>query len=308
LNAGGKVEFSVFSSPFPVKIPRKYLCLKPTETHKLKTENFFIDTHAHSYDEQFDADRSVVLQLAWDAGIGQIWLPNCNSETIPGLLALADLQPDRFVPMMGLHPTYVKADFEEELRLVQTWMANRSFPMIGEIGLDFYWDLTFVEEQKVAFQRQLELATTHRLPISIHCRSGHDRNAFAETAELIERHGDPSLRGIFHCFVGTLDEALRAIRLKFLLGIGGVSTFKNGGLDQVLPHVGLEHLVLETDAPYLAPVPYRGKRNESAYIPLIAQQVADIKQISIADVARQTTANARKLLQSSSVVFTTNEN
>lgn len=238
-----------------------------------------------------------MFQRAWEAGLGQIWLPNCNSQTIPGLLSLADSQPDRFVPMMGLHPTYVKADFEEELRLVETWLANRSFPMIGEIGLDFYWDLTFVEEQQLAFQRQLELATAYRLPISIHCRSGNNRNAFAETADWIEKHGDPNLRGIFHCFVGTLDEARRAIGLNFLLGIGGVSTFKNGGLDQVLPHVGLEHLVLETDAPYLAPVPYRGKRNESAYLPLIAQRVADLKQVSLADVARQTTTNAQNLLK-----------
>ncbi len=201
--------------------------------------------------------------------------------------------------MMGLHPTYVKADVEEELRLVEDWLTKRTFPMIGEIGLDFYWDLTFVEEQQLAFQRQLELATAYRLPISIHCRSGHDRNAFAETADLIENHGDANLRGIFHCFVGTLGEARRAINLNFLLGIGGVATFKNGGLDQVLPHVGLEHLVLETDAPYLAPVPYRGKRNESAYLPLIAQRVADLKQVSLAEVARQTTENAQTLLRNS---------
>ena len=266
--------------------------------------NVLIDTHAHSYDEQFGPDRTAMLHRAWNAGIGQIWLPNCNSATIDGLLALAGAEPERCLPMMGLHPTYVKENFENELAVVADWLARRSFPMIGEIGLDFYWDLTFVEQQKEAFRVQLQLASKYQLPISIHCRSGatrsgESRNAFSETAALIEAHGDAGLRGIFHCFTGTLVEAQHAIALNFLLGIGGVVTFKNGGLDTVLPHVGLEHLVLETDAPYLAPVPHRGKRNESAYVVLVAQRVADLVQKPVAEVTRQTTRNALALIVSS---------
>lgn len=169
---------------------------------------------------------------------------------------------------------------------------------VGEIGLDFYWDMTYVSQQFMAFETQLQWAAQQRLPVSMHTRSGHDRNAFAEAADLIETLALPNLTGIFHCFVGTLAEAERAIELGFKLGIGGVSTFKNGGLHTVLPHIDLAHLVLETDAPYLAPVPYRGKRNEPAYIQLIAQRVADLKQVSIEEVAHQTTANALALLPS----------
>lgn len=272
-----------------------------TSNLKLQTANFFIDTHAHSYDEQFGPDSEAALQRAFAAGAAQIWLPNCNAETIPGMLALEEKFPERIFPMMGLHPTYVDADFEQELAVVEDWLSKRPFLAVGEIGLDYYWDLSFVEEQKSAFRRQLQLASQHRLPISIHSRSGNGLNAFADVADLIERHGDPDLRGIFHCFVGTSAEAERAIGLNFLLGIGGVVTFKNGGLDRVLPHVGLQHLVLETDAPYLAPVPFRGKRNESAYLPLIAQRVADLKQVSLGEVARQTTENARRLLSQPTV-------
>lgn len=254
-----------------------------------------IDTHAHGYDEQFGPDSEAALQRAFAAGVAQIWLPNCNAGTIPGMLALEETHPERIFPMMGLHPTYVNADFERELAVVEEWLAKRPFRAVGEIGLDYYWDLSFVEEQKTAFRRQLHLASRYRLPISIHSRSGNGLNAFADATDLIDQHGDPDLRGIFHCFVGTREDAERAIGLNFLLGIGGVVTFKNGGLDRVLPHVNLEHLVLETDAPYLAPVPFRGKRNESAYLPLIAQRVADLKQVSLDEVARQTTENARRL-------------
>lgn len=260
-----------------------------------------IDTHAHSYDEQFGPDSGIALERAFAAGVTQIWLPNCNSDTIPGMLALEERYPERMLPMMGLHPTYVNADVERELAVVEAWLAKRPFFAVGEIGLDYYWDLTFVEEQKIAFRRQLQLASRYRLPIAIHSRSGNGLNAFADVADLIEQHGDPGLRGIFHCFVGTREDAERAIELNFLLGMGGVVTFKNGGLDRVLPHVGLEHLVLETDAPYLAPVPFRGKRNESAYLPLIAQRVADLKQVSLEEVARLTTENARRLISQPTV-------
>ncbi|WP_080056653.1 TatD family hydrolase [Spirosoma aerolatum] len=255
-----------------------------------------IDTHAHIYDSQFVDDQESMLLKAESQQISQIWMPNCAHETIAGMMDLADRFPDRCLPMMGLHPAYVNETVDAELATVQDQLNRHAFMAIGEIGLDFYWDMSFVNQQFMAFETQLRWAAAQQLPVSMHTRSGHDRNAFAEAADLIEKLALPGLTGVFHCFVGTLDEARRAIELGFKLGIGGVATFKNGGLDKVLPHVGLEHLVLETDAPYLAPVPYRGKRNEPAYIRLIAQRVADIKQVSIEDVARHTTANALGLL------------
>ncbi|WP_420148242.1 TatD family hydrolase [Spirosoma sp.] len=254
-----------------------------------------IDTHAHIYDAQFE-DREEMLQRAEKQQISQIWMPNCARETVSGMMDLADQYPDRCLPMMGLHPAYVNDTFEEELAVVADQLNRNAFMAVGEIGLDFYWDMTYVDQQFVAFERQLRWAAEQKLPVSMHTRSGHGRNAFAEAADLIEKLGLTGLTGIFHCFVGTLAEANRAIDLGFKLGVGGVSTFKNGGLDTVLPQIGLEHLVLETDAPYLAPVPYLGKRNEPSYLQLIAQRVADLKQISIDDVARHTTANALSLL------------
>lgn len=256
----------------------------------------FIDTHAHLYDSQFDADRDAMLGRAEAQQVGQIWMPNCARETVPGLLALAGQYPDRCLPMMGLHPSYVNETFEDELAAVEDTLNRNAFMAVGEIGLDFYWDMSFVKEQFVAFETQLRWAAEQNLPVSMHTRSGHDRNAFVEAADLIETLALPGLTGIFHCFVGTLDEANRAIEMGFKLGIGGVSTFKNGGLDRVLPHLSLEHIVLETDTPYLAPVPHRGKRNEPAYLRLIAQRVADLMQVGIDDVARHTTANAQSLL------------
>ncbi|MBC8155320.1 MAG: TatD family hydrolase [Bacteroidetes bacterium] len=252
----------------------------------------FIDTHAHIYDEQFAADQATMLEQARIQGISEIWMPNCDRTTIPGMLALARQSPDRYKPMMGLHPCYVTDTMDAELAVVETYLNQQSFLAVGEIGLDFYWDMTHVDRQFEAFKTQLKWAVQHDLFVSIHVRSDHNRNAFAEAADTIETLALPGLRGIFHCFVGTLDEARRAIDLGFKLGIGGVSTFKNGGLDKVIPHIGLEHLVLETDAPYLAPIPHRGKRNEPAYVPLVAQRIADLQQIPLADVARQTTANA----------------
>ncbi|GAB4036468.1 TatD family hydrolase [Spirosoma gilvum] len=255
-----------------------------------------IDTHAHIYDQQFADDQEAMLRHAETQQISQIWMPNCARETVPSMMALAEQYPDRCLPMMGLHPAYVNETVEVELAAVEDQLNRNAFMAIGEIGLDFYWDMTFVDQQFMAFETQLRWASVQKLPVSMHTRSGHDRNAFAEAADLIEKLALPGLTGIFHCFVGTLDEARRAIDLGFKLGIGGVATFKNGGIDKVLPHVGLEHLVLETDAPYLAPVPYRGKRNEPAYIRLIAQRIADLKQIQLDDVARHTTANALSLL------------
>lgn len=263
-----------------------------------------IDTHAHIYDPQFTADFEAIRQREDEAGVRQVWMPNCARETTDAMLALADRFPDHYLPMMGLHPCYVNETFEAELAEAERWLNHRrsegrAFIAVGEIGLDFYWDMTHVDRQFEAFRTQLQWASERRLPVSIHSRSGNGRNAFAEAADLIEKLALPNLTGIFHCFVGTLTEAERAIGLGFKLGIGGVATFKNGGLDAVIPHVGLEHLVLETDAPYLAPVPFRGKRNEPSFTRLVAQRVADLKQVPLADVAAQTTENALSLLPAS---------
>ncbi len=262
----------------------------------------FIDTHAHSYDSQFDTDRRAMLQRAQDEGVSQIWMPNCDQTTVPGMLALADAAPDRYRPMMGLHPCFVTETVDTELEAVEYWLKARPFLAIGEIGLDFYWDMTHVDRQFAAFRTQLQWANDQDMFVSIHVRSGHDRNAFAEAADLIETMALPqptARRGIFHCFVGSLDEARRAIDLGFLLGIGGVSTFKNGGLDKVLPYIDPAHVVLETDSPYLAPVPYRGKRNEPAYLRQVARRAAELMSLTEAEVAQQTTKNALGLVRQS---------
>ncbi|MEZ0483960.1 TatD family hydrolase [Fibrella aquatica] len=262
----------------------------------------FIDTHAHIYDEKYEADsfvdgephgtRNDMLQRAFSEGIAEIWMPNCAAETIPGMMALATNYPDRCRPMIGLHPTYVNETVESELATVKQYLNEHSFMAIGEIGLDFYWDMTHVPQQFTAFEQQLRWASERGLFVSLHTRSGHDRNAMMEAADLMEKLALTNLRGIFHCFVGTLDEAKRAIDLGFLLGIGGVATYKNGGLDKVIPHIGLDHLVLETDAPYLSPVPFRGKRNEPAYLRYIAGRLAEFTGTSVDEVATITTRNA----------------
>lgn len=250
-----------------------------------------IETHAHIYDEKYEEDRTEMLQRAWDLGIEQIWMPNCDHTTIPGMMQLAETFPDKCLPMIGLHPTYVKEGFEKELEIVEEWLEKYKFIAVGEIGMDLFWDKTFRAQQEEAFLYQCKLARKHNLWIDIHCRE-----AFWETVALIEKFADSSLTGIFHCFIGTLEEAQKAIDLGFKLGIGGVSTFKNGGLDKVLPFIDLENLVLETDSPYLAPTPYRGKRNEVSYIDLIAQRVADLKQITKQEVIATTTKTAKSLL------------
>lgn len=257
-----------------------------------------IETHAHIYDDQFDEGRDAMLQRAFSAGVKQIWMPNCDHETINGMLALEKQYPGVCLPMIGVHPCYIKENFEQELNIVENWLTQRAFPMIGEIGIDFYWDLNYVPQQEEAFIAQLRLAQNYNLPICIHSRNSKDGqlNAIVRCIELIEQYGWSDLRGIFHCFSGNLEEAQRVIGLNFLLGIGGVATFKNGGMDKVLPSVDLKNIVLETDAPYLAPVPHRGKRNEVAYIELVARRIAEIKQVSFQDVVQQTTENALHLI------------
>ena len=257
-----------------------------------------IETHAHIYDEQFGQDRNAMLERAFSAGIKQIWMPNCDHETIDGMLALEKQYPEVCHAMMGMHPCYVKENFEEELNVVEQWLEHRKFILIGEIGLDFYWDLTFVAQQEEVFLRQLALAKKYNLPICIHSRNSknNEHNAILRCIELIKQFGWEDLRGIFHCFSGNLEEAQKIIEINFLLGIGGVATFKNGGMDTILPHIDLKHIVLETDSPYLAPVPHRGKRNEVVYIGLVARRIAEIKAIDFDEVVQQTTQNALSLI------------
>lgn len=251
-----------------------------------------IETHAHIYSDDYTEDRTAMLDRAWDAGIEQIWMPNCDHATIPGMMELAAQYPDRCLPMIGLHPTYVKDGFEKELRIVEEWLGKHTFIAIGEIGMDLFWDKTFRQQQEEAFLFQCELARKHDLWIDI-----HSREAFWETVALIEKFGDSSLKGIFHCFTGNLEEAKKAIELGFKLGIGGVATFKNGGLDKVLPFIDPGEIVLETDSPYLAPVPYRGKRNEVAYIEIVAQRVADLCETSRENIIKITSKTAAGLLK-----------
>lgn len=257
-----------------------------------------IETHAHIYDEQFEQDRDAMLKRAFSAGVKQIWMPNCDHETIDGMLALEQQYPDVCHAMMGVHPCYVKENFEEELSIIEQWLERRKFIMIGEIGLDFYWDLTFVTQQEEVFLRQLALAKKYNLPICIHSRNSknNEHNAILRCIELIKQFGWVDLRGIFHCFSGNLEEAQKIIEINFLLGIGGVATFKNGGMDTILQHIDLKNIVLETDSPYLAPVPYRGKRNEVVYIELVARRIAEIKAIDFDEVVTQTTQNALSLV------------
>ncbi|WP_377914649.1 TatD family hydrolase [Algoriphagus aquatilis] len=251
-----------------------------------------IDTHAHIYSAKFDSDRDQVIEEIRAAGVSRIYMPNVDVETIDRMLDSESRYGNLCVPMMGLHPCDVKEDFERQLKVMEEWLNKREFAAVGEIGTDLYWDKTTFEIQKEALRIQVGWAIEKELPIVLHCRESID-----QTIELIEKAHDGKLRGIFHCFTGTLDQANRIIQMGFLLGIGGVVTYKNGGLDQVIPYIGLENLVLETDAPYLAPVPHRGKRNTPAYLPEIAKRVGDLKETSLEKVAEVTTANALNLFK-----------
>lgn len=249
-----------------------------------------IDTHAHLYDEQFSEDITDIIARAQANGVEKVYLPNCDSTTIPAMMALAEQYPGYCIPMIGIHPCYVKESYEAELKIMQEWLDKASFAAIGEIGLDYHWDQTFVAEQKDAFRRQIDWALERALPIVI-----HSRNATQDCIDIVREKQNGQLKGVFHCFGDDLNAAQQIIDLGFKLGIGGVVTFKNSTLPEVIRAVDLEHLVLETDAPYLAPVPYRGKRNESSYIPLIAQKIADIKELPLNTVAAMTTKVAEAL-------------
>jgi TatD DNase family protein len=253
---------------------------------------YWIDTHAHIYAKEFDADRSEMIQRAEDHSIGKIFMPNIDHATIDSMLELERKYPTLCYPMMGLHPCHVKKDFEKELYIVESWLSKRKFSAVGEMGTDLYWDKTFWDQQAEAFNIQVGLAKKHNLPIVVHCRESID-----QTLDLVEKLQDGTLKGVFHCFTGSVEQAERLVKLGFYLGIGGVATFKKGGMESVLPHVPLNRIVLETDSPYLAPTPHRGKRNEPAYIPLIAQRVAELKNSNLAEVQTATTQNARTLFK-----------
>lgn len=252
----------------------------------------YIETHAHIYSSKFDSDRDQVIQDIRDAGVERVYMPNVDVETIAAMLDCEEKYPGLCIPMMGLHPCDVKEDFREQLVIMEDWLNKRQFAAVGEIGLDLYWDKTFFEQQKEALRIQINWAKERDLPIVLHCRDSMD-----ETISIVKEEHDGNLKGIFHCFNGNLEQANQIIEMGFLLGIGGVATFKNGGLDKVIPEISIEHLVLETDAPYLAPVPYRGKRNSPAYLPIIAEKIGDYLQMSKEEVALKTKQNALNLFR-----------
>lgn len=249
-----------------------------------------IDSHAHIYLSEFDTDRSALMNRSAAAGVKYILMPAVDASTHESMMDLQKEYPAICRSMMGLHPCSVKENYREELEIVKQHLKNHTFIAVGEIGLDFYWDLTYREQQYDAFRRQLEWALHYNIPVSI-----HSRNATEECIDVIREYQNGKLKGVFHCFSGTLEQANRLIDLGFYLGIGGVLTFKNAGLDKVIREVDLLHLLLETDAPYLAPVPFRGKRNEPAYLSHVLSKLAEIKGATASHAAEITTANAKKL-------------
>ena len=253
----------------------------------------FIDTHAHLYHKQFDGDRAEMLQRALDSGVTKLFLPNVDLESIAAMNALAAAHPDRCFPMMGLHPCSVGAENTEVMTAMERMLRAGQYCAVGEIGIDLHWDKTWLTQQQDVFRQQVRWAKELDLPIVIHCRQ-----SFAETIAIVEEENGPALRGVFHCFTGTAEEAARITALgDFYLGIGGVITYPRGGLFETMQAVGADRCVLETDAPYLAPVPFRGKRNESAYIPHIAERLALATGTTVAEIARITTTNAEALFR-----------
>ncbi|MFQ3214393.1 MAG: TatD DNase family protein [Marivirga sp.] len=248
-----------------------------------------IETHAHLYAEDFDKDRAVIMERAIEAGIERFYMPNIDSESIDSMLEV-EAKFNISHATMGLHPCSVNKNFEKELYIVENWLSKRSFKAVGEIGLDFYWDKTFANQQIEAFKIQIEWAKKYDIPIIIHCRESFDQ-AF----EIVKELKDDTLNGVFHCFSGTAKEAAEIQQMGFYIGIGGVVTFKNGGLAEHIDNISLDHMVLETDCPFLTPVPHRGKRNEPVYLELIAQKLADLKKINIEELKHITSCNANRL-------------
>lgn len=248
----------------------------------------FTDTHTHLYSDAFAEDRKETINRAISSGVTRFFIPAIDSSYSNAMFELEQEFPNNVFLMMGLHPTDVKPEtYKEELAYVERELERRTYYAVGEIGIDLYWDKSTLAIQQEAFQYQIQLAKKYKLPINIHCR-----DAFDEVFEVLEREKGEGLRGIFHCFTGTEEQALKAISYNLKLGIGGVATFKNGKIDQFLNKIPLEHIVLETDSPYLAPAPFRGKRNESAYIVNIAEKLADIYALPLEEIAKQTTANS----------------
>ena len=252
----------------------------------------FVDTHAHIYLSQFQDDIEEVLERSQEAGVDRVFMPNIDESSIDDMFELEERYPGYCIPMMGLHPSSVKKDFQRQLYLVEKWVNERKFAGVGEIGTDLYWDKSFWGQQQEAIQIQLGWAKEKGWPAIIHCRESID-----ETIQIVEDLNDERLSGIFHCFTGTIDQAKRITEMGFYLGIGGVSTFKNGGMEKILEEIDLKYLVLETDSPYLAPAPNRGKRNEPAYIPLIANRIAELKSLSLDEVSETTTLNSLQIFE-----------
>ena len=250
------------------------------------------DTHTHLYSEAFDDDRTEVIERALAAGVTRFFIPAIDSTYTKAMYALETSYPDNMFLMMGLHPTHVKDNYLEELEHVKEQLASRKFVAIGEIGIDLFWDQSRLKEQQDMFRSQIQLAKQYELPIVIHCR-----DAFDEVFEILEEEKGPDLFGIFHCFTGTLEQAQLAISYNMKLGIGGVVTFKNGKIDQFLNQIDLKYIVLETDAPYLSPVPYRGKRNESSYILNVLEKLSDIYGVSNDYIAEITTKNSKAIFK-----------
>lgn len=250
------------------------------------------DTHTHLYSEAFEKDQDEMMSRALKAGVSRFFVPAIDSTYTAAMYALERKYPEHVFLMMGLHPTHIKEDYKEELTHVKTALAQRKFVAVGEIGIDLYWDKSTLKQQQEAFRTQIQWAKDYKLPIVIHCR-----DAFDEIFEILEEEKSEDLFGIFHCFTGTLEQAHRAISYNMKLGIGGVVTFKNGKIDQFLAQIDMSHIVLETDAPYLAPVPYRGKRNESAYILEVLEKLSLIYGKSKAQIARITTANSKDIFK-----------
>lgn len=248
------------------------------------------DTHTHLYSEQFEDDRNEMIHRAINAGVSRFFVPAIDSTYLNAMLDLEKSFPENIFLMIGLHPTHVKENFEEELAFVKHWLDKRSFYAIGEIGIDLYWDKTLLKQQQIAFKTQIAWAKEKNLPIVIHCR-----DAFDEIFEVLEEMKDDQLFGIFHCFTGNLEQAKKAISYHMKLGIGGVVTFKNGKIDQFLHEIPLEHIVLETDAPYLSPTPFRGKRNESSYITNVLDKLAEIYNLTSTEIAEITTQNSKNV-------------
>ncbi len=250
----------------------------------------FVDTHAHIYSEELTSDLNLIMKNAVAVGINKIIMPAIDSSTLEAMLKVEQQFPEQCIAMMGLHPCYVKENHKEELKLVEEWIGKRKFIAIGEIGLDFYWDKTFAKEQHIVFETQMQWALDLQLPIAI-----HTRNAMGETIEAVKPFAKKGLRGVFHCFSGSKESAEQIIGMGFHLGLGGVLTYKNAGVAEAVKDIPMEYIVLETDAPYLAPVPYRGKTNEPAYMIEVAKKLAEIKSLPLNEIAAITTSNAEKL-------------